>query len=324
MCDMGQLAYLPFAALLRPILASPLMAQVGGQMARDQIAYVEYANAQMADRIATEKSFTAIGKENPRKDFLSHLLHAKDPQTGNGFGKEELDADSSLLIAAGADTTSVTLSAVFFYLLRNPRVLKKLAEEVRGAFADVEEIRGGPKLNGLAYLRACIDETLRLAPPVPTHLPREVLKGGLQVDGELFPEGTVVGTSAYCMSHKEEYYPRAWEFRPERWILEEDGGEASKESLRIAKDAFCAFSLGTRGCVGRSVAYLELTLELARCLWLFEIRRAEKVESGAAHCVELQRREGRWGRHRKDEFQLVDRFLVERDGPMVEFRPRAA
>lgn len=163
-------------------------------MARDEFAYVEYANAQMADRVAIEDSFTAMGKENPRKDFLSYLLHAKDPQTGKGFEKQELDADSSLLISAGADTTSVTLT------------------EVRDAFEDVEEIRGGAKLNGLLYLRACIDETLRLAPPVPTHLPREVLKGGLQIDGEFFPERTAVGTSAYCISHKEEYYLRAWEF----------------------------------------------------------------------------------------------------------------
>lgn len=53
-------------------------------MARDEIAYVEYANAQMADRKVTEEPFTAMGKKNPRKDFLSYLQHAKDPQTGKG------------------------------------------------------------------------------------------------------------------------------------------------------------------------------------------------------------------------------------------------
>jgi cytochrome P450 len=53
-------------------------------MACDEIAYVEYANAQMAGRKATEERFTAMGKENPRNDFLSYLLHAKDPQTGKG------------------------------------------------------------------------------------------------------------------------------------------------------------------------------------------------------------------------------------------------
>jgi cytochrome P450 len=115
----------------------------------------------MADRKATEDSFTAMTKENPRKDFLSYLLHAKDSQTGKGFEKEELDTDSGLLIAAGADTTSITLTAAF-YLLKNPRVLKKLTDEIREALADVEEIRGGAKLNSLACLRTCIDETPKL------------------------------------------------------------------------------------------------------------------------------------------------------------------
>ena len=49
-------------------------------------------------------------------------------------------------------------------------------------------------------------------------------------------------------------------------MLVEDRDETSKESLELAKDAFCAFSLGARRSVGRSVAYLELNLELARCL----------------------------------------------------------
>ena len=104
----------------------------------------------MADRKATEEPFTAMTKENPRKDILPYLLHTKAPQTGKGFEKEKLDTDSGLLIAAGADTTSIALTAAFFYLLKNPRVLKKLTDEIREAFADVEEIRGGAKLNSLA------------------------------------------------------------------------------------------------------------------------------------------------------------------------------
>ena len=309
---------------MRPFLTSPILLGVlGGKLARDQVGYINYADEQLTSRKALEESFTATGKENPRKDFIYYLLHAKDPQTGKGFNKEELDADTGLLISAGADTTGTTLSAAFFYLLQNPATLQKLTDEVRTAFAHVEEIRGGAKLNGLLYLRACIDETLRLAPPVPTHLPREVLEGGLVVDGEFFPEGTVVGTSTYCISHREDYYPRAWEFRPERWILVEDGGEGSKESIKIAKDAFCPFSLGTRGCVGRSVAYLELALELATCLWLFDIRLAKGRPRAGAQSDLIRDRERRWGRHMKDEFPLVDRFLSGRDGPEVEFRLRA-
>jgi cytochrome P450 len=124
----------------------------------------------MADRKATGDSYTAMTKENPGKGFLSYLLHAKDPQIEQGFEKEELDTDSGLLVAAGADTMSIMLTAALFYLLKNPRVLKKLTDKTREAFAGVEEIRGGAKLNSLAYLRTCIYETPRLAPPASTHL----------------------------------------------------------------------------------------------------------------------------------------------------------
>ena len=46
------------------------------------------------------------------------------------------------------------------------------------------------------------------------------------------------------------------------------------------------------------------------------------VGSGGVRTAELKGRRGRWGRYRKDEFQLVDRFLVERDGPWGKFKPR--
>ena len=100
---------------MRPFLTSPILLGVlGGKLARDQVAYINYTDEQLTSRKALEESFTATGKENPRKDFIYYLLHAKDPQTGKGFNKEELDADTGLLISAGADTTGTTLSAAFF------------------------------------------------------------------------------------------------------------------------------------------------------------------------------------------------------------------
>jgi hypothetical protein len=72
------------------------------------------------------------------------------------------------------------------------------------------------------------------------------------------------------------------------------------------------------------MARMDHARSLPRYLWLFDVRRAEGGESRGAHMEELQKRDGRWGRHGKDEFQLVDRFFVETDGPDVEFRPRVA
>lgn len=292
---------------------------IAGDLARDSSTYIKYANAQMAERIAAEKD----ASKQTRKDFMHYLLNAKDPQTGQGFTTTELNSDASLLISAGADTTSITLSATLFYLLHYPVVLEKATTEVRSAFISVDEIRGGKTLNELVYLRACIDETLRLSPPVPSHLPREVLSGGLTIDGHYFPQGTVVGTAPYAIHHSQQYYQEPFVFRPERWIIDEkaDGGGTSAESVNVARAAFCAFSLGPRGCIGKTVAYLEAMLALAHLLFLFDIRlpvdiRA-KEPSGEGRAIHKH-----WGRRRKEEYQLVEHFLTEREGPMVEFRTR--
>jgi cytochrome P450 len=313
---------------MHAILSSPLMLSLGGQMARDNLRFITYSNSQIAKRKLAEQQALASGKPL-RKDFVHYLLSASDRLT-----KEELDADSGLLISAGADTTSVTLAALFFYLIHNPSVLAQATKEVRAAFTDVEEIVSGPKLTSLVYTRSCIEETLRLSPPVTAHLPREVLAGGLTIDGHFFPEGTIVGTSAYAIHHNPEYYPEPFAFRPERWIVStfpsEKGDsctatgsrEVTAQDVATAKAAFCAFSLGTRGCVGKSVGYLELILAAARMLWLFDIRKPEGAASlgptGEGDPASVEE-----GRRRVDEYQLRDVFLSRREGPMVEFRRRA-
>ena len=288
---------------------------IGGQASRDSSSYIRYANAQMEQRIAAEKD----ASQRTRTDFMHYLLNAKDPLTGRGLTTTELNSESSLLISAGSDTVSLIVSATLFYLLHYPVTLTKTTTEVRSAFTSIGEIRGGKTLNELVYLRACIDEAMRLSPPVPSHLPREVLPGGLTIDGQYFPKGTVVGTASYAIHHCKEYYPEPFVFRPERWIIEDKS--ETESNVATARAAFCPFSLGPRGCIGKSLAYLEVTLALATLLFLYDIRLPEdagkREPSGGGRPNDKH-----WGRRRKDEYQLVEYFLSEREGPMVEFKAR--
>jgi cytochrome P450 len=309
----SQLGFHPCIGLIRPILTSPIMAWVPDKDAKDNAAYVKYASSQMEDRILAEKSSPAT-----RKDFMHYLLNAKDPESGRALTRNELDADASLLISAGSDTMSITLSSTLFYLLHNPKTLAKATTEVRKQFSTADDIIGGDKLQGLVYLRACVDEALRLAPPVPSHLPREVLPGGITIDGRFFPTGTVVGVSPFAIHHNPEYYPEPFAFSPERWLLDEDAGVAS-DRIALAKAAFCPFSLGPRGCVGKQVAYLEVMIAMARLLFVYNIR--------LPHIAGRQPGEGdpnspHWGRQRIGEYQISDIFISDREGPLVEFRAR--
>ena len=84
------------------------------------------------------------------------------------------------------------------------------------------------------------------------------------------------------------------------------------------RDAFAPFSIGPRGCAGKSMAYLETSLVLAKTLWYFdfEVAPGELGEVGAGK-VGLEE-----GRERRGEFQLYDLFGSSHDGPYLTFKTR--
>ncbi|WPH01613.1 Hypothetical protein R9X50_00446100 [Acrodontium crateriforme] len=279
------------------------------KIAAGRARYMEYSKAQAGERMK-------MGLDVERKDFFYHLLNAKDPETGKGFTTPELWGESNLLIIAGSDTTSTALSAAFFYLTHNPTSLAKLTQEVRSAFNDVEDIRSGPTLAGLHYLRACIDEAMRLSPSVGGVLPRQVLPGGMEIAGHQIPAGTVVGVPHYTIHHNETYYPNPFAYQPERWIADATTN-VSASAVSTAQSAFCPFSIGPRGCIGKGMAYLELTTSLARAVFLYDMRLQPGSHLGEGNPSSLE-----YGRQRPMEFQLMDSFTSMKDGPLIEFKTR--
>lgn len=210
------------------------------------------------------------------------------------------------------------MAATLFYLVRSPAALQKATEEVRAKFSDVEEIHQGPGLTGCTYLRACIDEAMRMSPSVGGIVPREVLPGGIVVDGEHIPAGTVVGVPHYTIHHNAAYYPDPFAYSPERWVAGSGKtyGAVSEASVAAAHSAFCPFSVGPRGCIGKGLAYIEMSTTIARLLYLYDLRKSAGPDPAEGSP------DNEWGRQRPEEFQLIDQFTSLKDGPMVEFRKR--
>ncbi|KAH8890388.1 cytochrome P450 [Thozetella sp. PMI_491] len=254
--------------------------------------------------------------KHARCDLYSFTAdHLDDP--ANGIDASELWNEALFFFPAAGDTTSTAISALFFYLSRNPDVYQKLAEEIRITFSQSDEIRNGPKLASCRYLRACIDEALRMSPPVAGTLWREPHadeQAGqpFVVAGHVIPPGTQVGVSIYGIHHNEKYFDEPFVFRPQRWLDEDT------ETLRRMHSAFCPFSIGARGCAGKSMAYLETSLIIATTLWYFDFQVAPGESGKAGAGVE-----GRMdGRGRPEEFQLWDSFGSEHIGPNLIFQPR--
>ena len=248
--------------------------------------------------------------------MLYYILKSKDPDTGElGYTPGELVSEVSALAIAGSDTTSTVMAAMFFYLTRNPQAYTKVVEEVQQAFPVADEICSGPKLSSCRYLRAFINETLRMNPPALSDLNRQVLPGGLTVGADHFGQGTSVGTSLYVLHHDKSIFPDPFAFRPERWIPDDAAGPTAEDVAR-AEAAFAPFSLGPRSCVGKNLAYAEMTIAMAKVLRRFRVRRVEGDALGAGAEALM------WGRRDEGQFQLKDAFVALRDGPMVQFKQR--
>lgn len=214
----------------------------------------------------------------------------------------------------GGTTTGTLMSAVFFCLSRHPEVYAKLASEIRETFSSGREISSGPKLITSRYLRAVIDECLRISPAsIGTLWRQQDLtippkdRKAFIVDGHIIPPGTQVGVSPSSLLHNPKYFPDPFAFRPERWLEE-------STNLDVSRKAFAPFAIGDRSCGGRQLAYLETRLAVARALWYFDFEQAP------GHLAEIGG--GKPGgdklRRRRDEFQLQDVIVAEHDGPNLK------
>ncbi|CBX94241.1 hypothetical protein IAQ61_006395 [Plenodomus lingam] len=256
--------------------------------------------------------------QETRKDFFYWLFKAEDPETGKpGYTLDELYGECELLTIAGSDTTSIVLSSAFFYLARRQDVQAKLAKEIHSTFSSYDEIKAGNKLHSCTYLTAFLEETLRMTPPVSAEPARKVLPGGVNVNGHYIPEGQHVSTGFYCLSFNKDVYPEPFKFRPERWIESDDKEVGSPaESVAAAREAFCAFSFGSRGCVGKNLAWLEMRIVIAKALWMFEVKPDPTNNLGGGDP------RGKPGRQHEDVYQTYEMFVSDRKGPMVQMRRR--
>jgi len=132
--------------------------------------------------------------------------------------------------------------------MRKPATYSRLTAEIDAAVANstlstpiayAEAIK-------LPYLKACINEGMRLHPSVGLTMPRLVPAGGVTISGFYFPEGYRVGVNGAVVQYdKDVFGPDADEFNPDRWIE----GDVSR-----MEKAMVVFGAGPRTCIGKNVS----------------------------------------------------------------------
>jgi cytochrome P450 len=180
-----------------------------------------------------------------RDDVLSLLLRARDEEGGQ-MTDPELRDELFTMLAAGHETTATALAFAFEQLLRNPRVLARLHEELE---AD----------DGDAYVDAVVKETLRIRPVIDGA--ERTLTQRRTVAGWELPAGMRVYAAILLTQLRPDLYPRPLEFRPERFL------EGAPEPY-----TWVPFGGGIRRCIGAALAQAEMAEVLRKMIPAVELR----------------------------------------------------
>ncbi|KAL8414244.1 hypothetical protein RB594_005464 [Gaeumannomyces avenae] len=204
------------------------------------------------------------------RDFVTYMLGKKEGAQER-LTDEEIFENANTLIVAGSETTATNLSSVF-YLLAHPEnrhVLKNITDEVRSKFQKETDITFQTvDSKALPYVHACIEEALRIHPPVAVPMPRR--SPGAIVAGKYIPEGTKVHVMQYATYHNPDSFVDPGRYHPERFL---QPGHPLYDARFKSDDiqAFQPFNHGPRDCIGKNLAYVEMRVIVARILLRFDI-----------------------------------------------------
>eukprot|EP00977_Amphora_coffeiformis_P009791 scaffold2252_cov150-Amphora_coffeaeformis.AAC.6 len=251
-------------------LASEMMRRIGRDIlnpASHMYSLPTEANKRHAEERAYIRDYIAnlvqerrkLMKHEPNKvpiDLLTSLLENTEHDADTTLSEDVLSDILISLLFAGFETTSVTLTYVFYLLSQHADVERKCLDEIA---ADPEQFY---------YLGAVIKETMRLYPPAISttrSLEREMVIG----DGILVPKGTYLYFPIWVIQRDARNFPDPLEFRPERWVEQKHDGKWCERIFSGSGDdaanpgAFVAFSAGARSCAGQRFAMEQMTLVLS-------------------------------------------------------------
>jgi cytochrome P450 len=206
-----------------------------------------------------------------RDDVLSLLLDAKD-EAGKPMTDAELRDELATLLVAGHETTATALAWAVRWTLDTPGLLARVRRDIADAKAKDRSTRlTAARAAELPLVDAIAREAMRLNPVIP--IVGRVLEKPAVVAGYELPEGTPIVCGIYLAHRREDTYPDARRFDPDRFL-----------GKKILPNEFFPFGGGVRRCIGMAFALYEMRIVLAR---IFE--RAELTLAPTRPIKEIRR-----------------------------------
>ncbi|XP_046969988.1 cytochrome P450 6k1-like [Vanessa cardui] len=229
-------------------------------------------------------------------DFVNLLLRLKNKlndsaEPGSPSAEDVILAQAAVFILGSIETSSTTIAFFLHEIAHHPEVQEKLFNEISEAVKRKgHDILDYNDLLELKYFAACINETLRMHPPV-AYLERLCAKDYKLDDSYTIETGTPVFINVLAIHYNEKYYPESEKFRPERFMSDIDTSNA----------VFLPFGEGPRFCIGKRYGLMQVKASLAQVLLHY------KIESVLPYKVKT------------DPYAVI---MAPMDGLSVKFVPR--
>ncbi|RKK85612.1 hypothetical protein BFJ71_g14086 [Fusarium oxysporum] len=238
-----------------------------------------------------------------RKDLLSCLLVAVDPETGSKLTELDINTEAFAMIVAGSHTTSGTLTLLFSHLLQNPEVLNKVIQELDSNLSNHtgQVISYQALEKDLPYTRACMHENFRINSVFTMPLPRKIMTpGGLVIQGCQIPQKVRLNnmiesfesnnrkTTVFALNHVVHHNPSTWgkdhdQFIPDRFL-----GPNSKD----LQGYLSPFSTGHRMCIGKNLAMMNILKVLSTVLRNYKLEMVHPEEPVDTLSVGISEKKG--------------------------------
>ena len=191
-----------------------------------------------------------LSNETEKSDFIQMLLEAEDADSGERMNDQEIRDELMTIFVAGHETTALTLSWAMYLIAKHPKVQNRIQNEIKTLGT---EGLTSSNVWGLKYIRAVLNEVMRLYPPA--WIVGRVAVEDVEISGILVKKGQDVLISPFVVQRSDRLWNNPNQFDPDRFL-----GDNKKS---IGKYTFFPFGGGPRICIGEQFAIMEMIIAIA-------------------------------------------------------------
>ncbi|MCV7331588.1 cytochrome P450 [Mycobacterium cookii] len=246
------------------------------------------------------------GARTGANDLLDLMLNATHPKTGHRLDPDNIRQQVITFIVAGHETTSGAMAFALHYLTQNPDVLARAKAEVDAVWGDADNPEPAyADIAKLRYVRAVLDESLRLWPTAPGYL-RVARKDTVLGGRYRIRKGQWVLVVLPLVQRDPQVWADPERFDPDRFAP----GRAKNRA-----HAYKPFGTGQRACIGRQFALHEAVLALGMILHRYDLTPEKDYRLRISESITLKPRGFRLSlgkRAASSRLQDVDTELIRR------------